>query len=321
MIAVLGASGYLGAAVVAALADGPEPVRAVAREHGPLPAGVAAVTADLTAPGELDRAVAGARAVVNLAARIDGPGTWRVAEGDTAAARVNQDLAAELVRTLSGRPGERPVLVLAGSTTQAGVPDREVLDGTEPDAPLTPYDRQKLATERLLLAASAAGGLRGISLRLPTVVGRSPGRAGIGRGVLAAMVRRALDGRPLVMWGDGSVRRDFLDVADTAAAVAAAVGHADALAGRHWLLGTGTGTSLRTAFGLVADAVAAATGRPPVPLESVPPPALATVTDRHSTVVDPAAFRARTGWSAAVPLTGSVRRMARAEALLPSESR
>jgi nucleoside-diphosphate-sugar epimerase len=303
VIAVLGAGGYLGAATVAALAAGPEPVRAVARDHGPLPAGVEAVTADLTAPGEPARAVAGCRAVVNLAARIDGPGTWRVAEGDTAADRVNGDLPAELVRLLAAR-AEPAVLVLAGSATQ--------------DAGTGPYDRQKRAAERLLLATP---GVRGVALRLPTITGLSPGPAGIGRGVLAAMVRRAVAGEPLVLWGDGAVRRDFLDVADTAAAIAAAVRHADRLGGRPWPLGTGAGIPLRSAFALVAGTVAGLTGRPPVPLRSVPPPAEATATDGQDTVVDPAAFRARTGWAAVVPLAGSVRRMAHAAATTSSGSR
>jgi nucleoside-diphosphate-sugar epimerase len=281
----------------------------VARGPVPVPPGGEALAADLTGPGELARAVAGADAVVNLAAAIAGPATWRVDPDDRGAARVNEDLPAELVRLLACRTGPPAVLVLAGSTTQAGTPDVPVLDGTEPDRPVTAYDRQKLGSERRLLAAVRTGRLRGTCLRLPTVVGCSPGAAGIGRGVLAAMVRRALAGEPLSLWGDGAVRRDFLDVADAAAAFVAAVEHADAVSGRPWVVGTGVGTSLRSAFGTVAVAVAAATGRPPVRLVAVPPPAAATAVDRHSTVVDPAAFHARTGWAAARPLPASVDRM------------
>jgi dTDP-4-keto-6-deoxyhexose 4-ketoreductase len=266
------------------------------------------VTADLTVPGELDRAVAGATAVIHLAACIDGPGSWRVAESDRQAERVNRDLVGELVRVLDRRGG-RPVVVFSGSIGQAGRSTREIIDGTEPDRPETTYDRQKLESERELLAATEARVLRAVSVRLPTVVGCSPGSAGIGRGVVAAMVGRALGGQELTLWGDGSVRRDFLDVHDTASALVAAVHASDALAGRPWVLGSGIGTSVREMFELVADQVAAATGRPPVPVVSAPPPNEATAADQHSAVVDASAFAVRTGWAVSVPVPESVRRV------------
>ena len=75
---------------------------------------------------------------------------------------------------------------------------------------MTTYDRQKVAAEQFLKQAAADGVVRGISLRLPTVFGhgRTPGSAV--RGVVGAMARRALDGRPLTMWHDGTVLRDLV---------------------------------------------------------------------------------------------------------------
>jgi nucleoside-diphosphate-sugar epimerase len=59
---------------------------------------------------------------------------------------------------------------------------------------------------------------------------------------------------------------------------------------------------------MIADLVATHTGRPPVPVISVPPPDGVTVTDLRSMVVDSSAFRSVTGWAPQVPLRDALRR-------------
>ncbi|MFB8000669.1 NAD(P)H-binding protein [Nocardia sp. NPDC056000] len=68
MIVVTGATGNVGADLVAALADGEEPVRALVRDpkRAELPAGIESRAADLTAPGSLAAAFEGARALFLL---------------------------------------------------------------------------------------------------------------------------------------------------------------------------------------------------------------------------------------------------------------
>ncbi|NKE63831.1 NAD-dependent epimerase/dehydratase family protein, partial [Lentzea sp. PSKA42] len=243
-------------------------------------------------PRALAAAVAGADAVINLLLPDSG---WRGAD-DLAGERTTVGVVRELVRVLR-HSGPAPVVVFAGSTSQVGLAPRTPIDGTEHDHPVTAYDRQKLAAEQLLMAATADGALRGVSLRLPTVFG--PPSA---RGVVAAMTRLALAGEPLTVWADGAIERDLLYVDDVADAFVAALDHADRLAGGHWLLGTGRGVPLRELFGTIAEVVAEHTGRPAVPIVSVPRPAEAFATDAHSVVVDSSAFRAVTGWSPQVPL-------------------
>jgi nucleoside-diphosphate-sugar epimerase len=116
------------------------------------------------------------------------------------------------------------------------------------------------------------------------------------------MINRAIAGDALTMWHDGTVRRDLLHVQDAAAALLAALDNLDALAGGHWLAGTGVGTPLGEAFRAIADIVARRTGTEPVPVISVPPPRPLSGTDLASAVVDPSAFGSRTGWAARVPL-------------------
>lgn len=297
LVAVLGASGFVGSAVTAALARRPVRLRPIARRPTAVPADARAETdvrvADLTAPGAIAEAVDGADAVIHLVTHAGG---WRGADRDPAGERVNIGLAHDLVTAAAYRPGPAPVVVFAGSTSQVGLPARTPIDGTETDRPETPYDRQKLAAENVLKEASARGVIRGVSLRLPTVFGRTAGASAEDAGVVTAMTRRALAGQPLTLWTGGDVQRDLLAVDDVAEAFAAAVDHADDLTGRHWLLGTGRGVRLDLLFREIAATVSALTGRPPAPVRSVPPPEHATSTDRRSVVADSSAFRAVTGW-------------------------
>jgi nucleoside-diphosphate-sugar epimerase len=143
VVTVLGASGFVGSAVVAALAGDPVVIRAVARRPCAVTSrGRAAIevrTADLTVAEEVRAAVAGSDAVVHLLLPVAG---WR-ADG-AEAERVNVGVMRDLIRCVrtSGQPARRepPVVVFAGSVSQAGPVSRLPIDGSEPDRPEGAYD-------------------------------------------------------------------------------------------------------------------------------------------------------------------------------------
>ncbi|MCT2593265.1 NAD-dependent epimerase/dehydratase [Streptomyces sp. N2-109] len=309
LITVLGASGFIGSAVTAALARRDIRLRAVARGRSTVPlsrgARVEIRTADLTDRDALAAAVEGSDAVIHL---LLCSGGWRAAEEDPGSERVNVGVMRDLVDVLRNRPGGQPppLVLYSGAASQVGVPPERPLDGTERDAPETAYDRQKLAAERALLAATAEGVVRGISLRLPTVFGQ-PAVPGVSdRGVVSAMVRRALGGQELTMWHDGTVRRDLVHIDDVASAFLSALDHPEELIGGHWPIGAGRGDPLGDVFRTIAQAVSERTGAPPVPVVSVPPPAHAPVTDFRSVTINSSKFRAATGWRPRVSIHNGV---------------
>ncbi|MFJ1598282.1 NAD-dependent epimerase/dehydratase family protein [Streptomyces sp. NPDC088261] len=310
LITVLGASGFVGSAVTAAFSRLPVRLRAVARRPSSVPPGAALAEvrrADLTDRRALAEAVDGSDVVVSLVSHTDG---WRAAgEGGSSPEAVNVGVMGSLVEVLGGpRPdGRRPLVLFSGAASQIGLPEVEPIDGSEPDRPETEYDRQKLRAERLLKEATAAGAVRGVSLRLPTVFGRPAAPGAKDRGVVSFMVRRAFAGEPLTLWHDGTVRRDLVCVADVARAFVAAVERPDALVGGHWLLGSGRGEPLGDVFRTIARMVAARTGLPPVPVLSTEPPAHAPATDFRSVTIDSTAFRDATGWRPRVPLEEALR--------------
>jgi nucleoside-diphosphate-sugar epimerase len=313
LVTVLGASGFVGTAVARELAARPIRLRLVARREVNAPAGALAEIeshpADLTAPGAMAAAVDGADAVVHLLAYIKGASHWRVSEGDDAAERVNVGLLRDLVDAVR-TAGTKPAVLFAGAVSEVGTAAGERVLGDEDDRPASEYDRHKLAAETALRAAHAEGVLRGVTLRLPTVYGRGTDPAAPERGVVAAMMRKALAGEPLTMWNDGTVARDLVCVDDIARAFAAGLDHADALAGRHWLLGSGIPVPVGELFNRIAEAVADATGTPPVPVRRVVPEH-ADPADGLGFVVGSTAFGDVTGWAPQVPLEDGLREAAR----------
>jgi nucleoside-diphosphate-sugar epimerase len=312
LIVLLGASGFVGSAVLRELATRPVRVRAVSRRPAIVPEGARAeievLPVDLCEPGRMAEAVAGADVVIHAVAYIDGVTTWRVADGDSAAERVTVGLVRDLieaVRPAVAGDGAPVRVVFTGAASQVG---REVIDGTEPDRPAGEYDRQKLAAESALLAAHADGVVRATSIRLPTVFGAGPASTARDKGVVSLMVRRAVAGQDITMWHDGTVRRDLVYIDDVARALVAAAEHADELAGRSWLLGSGHGAPLGEVFTTVAGLVAAETGKPPVQVMSVPAPAHAEAGDFRGVTIDSTAFRAVTGWHPRVPLDEALAR-------------
>ncbi|MFD7458626.1 MULTISPECIES: NAD-dependent epimerase/dehydratase family protein [unclassified Streptomyces] len=271
LITVLGASGFIGSSVVAALAGRGARVRPVGRRQ-----------ADLSVPGALAAAVTGSDVIVHLVAHTAGTGNWRNPEADPRARHLNEGLARELVDVVRAQRRDRPPVVLFAGTAHSAD---------------SAYARQKLAAEQTLCAATEDGVLIAVPLRLTTVFG-----VGRDRGVVSTMIRRALAGEPLTMWHDGSVERDLLYVTDAAAAFTAALDHADALAGRPWTVGGGTGVPLGDVLHAIAERVSHHTGRPPVPVVRVDPPAYATAADFRHVRADVAPFSARTGWHPATDL-------------------
>lgn len=316
LITVLGATGFIGSAVVARLARRDVRLRAVARREAAVPVAEAAdiesVSADLTDREALAAAVKGSDVVIHL---VLCDGGWRAA-AEPGARRVNVGVMRDLIDVLrSGAAGfgPPPVVIYGGAASQVGAPPREPLDGSEPDRPATTYDQQKVAAEQLLMDATRAGQVRGISLRLPTVFGEGAAAGVSDRGVISTMVRKARAGEPITMWHDGTVRRDLVHVADIATAFEAALDHPDDLAGRHWLLGAGRGDSLGAVFTCLAQCVADHTGAPPVPVICAEPPEHAPATDFQSVTIDSSPFRSVTGWRPRISLREGLDRLVAAQ--------
>jgi len=105
-------------------------------------------------------------------------------------------------------------------------------------APLSPYGASKLATEGFCSAYSASYGLPCVSLRFSNIYGPNSAHK---KSVVAAFIKRVLNDEPLLIYGDGTQRRDYLFVGDLVRGIAAAIGRR--VSGT-FQLGSGRPTSL-----------------------------------------------------------------------------
>ena len=304
-IAVTGAAGFIGSRVVDRAAAGAGRVIRVARAALPRIerlARVIDVIGDVTDRAIWDQ-VADADIVLHLAART---GESR-ATGDT-----DVDFHANVtpVRHLLAACGQRrrrPVVVFAGTVTEAGIASRLPVNEDEPDNPITAYDRHKLMAENDLKAAAAQGAVSAATLRLSNVYG--PGATGRARDrdVLNRMIRAALRGEPLTVYGTGEYVRDYVFVDDVADAFLTAAINAEQINGRHFIVGSGRGVTIRGAFELIAGRVETLTGRR-VPVVTVDPPSPLSDIQRRHFVADPSRFSAATGWRPSWSLSDGIDR-------------
>ena len=111
-------------------------------------------------------------------------------------------------------------VVFASSVEVYGPPERNApFREEQPPAPVTAYGVTKLAGELALTALCHELGLSCVTLRFTSIYGSAPplGNA------LEGFFERASRGEHLVVFGDGSARRDFLHVDDAARALVAAL--------------------------------------------------------------------------------------------------
>ena len=114
------------------------------------------------------------------------------------------------------RVGVRRVVYSASS---AGYGDTEIIPTPEdhPSRPSSPYGVSKAAMEQYIVALGALHGWTAVSLRYANVYGPRQNPAGEA-GVVAIFCTRLLDGEPCQINGDGEQTRDYVYVADVAAA-------------------------------------------------------------------------------------------------------
>lgn len=153
-----------------------------------------------------------------------------------------------LIEALQARQCDRLVYLSSGGTLYGprDTPARE----DDPILPRSYHGAGKAAAEHFIHAWSAQYGGTGVVIRPSNVYG--PGqvpRAGFG--VVPTALRAVLDDAAFTVWGDGSIERDFLHIADLANLVDKVVEHAF-IPGMHvFNAGLGSACSLAALLGII----------------------------------------------------------------------
>ncbi len=224
-VVVTGGAGFIGANLVRALADRQE-VREV-RVVDDLSTGRKANLAGLPVtlyegsvlePELLDEALAGADAVVHLAAL---PSVPRSVADPLASHHAN---ATGTLQVLEAARRAGGLYVAAASSSSVYGANRELPKReTMRTAPMSPYAVSKLATEAYLAAYHHCYGLGVLPLRFFNVFGPLQPAGHAYAAVVPAFLEAALAGRPLTVHGDGGQSRDFTYVGTVAQVLVEAV--------------------------------------------------------------------------------------------------
>ncbi len=248
---VIGGNGFLGSHVVDALARRGHRVAAFDRFGVLNPQfvepGVELISGDFLNAADLRAAVAGRDVVLHFLSTTD-PAT---AEDDpTLDLRTNIMSSVQLFEVCASAEVGQVVFASTGGAIY-GDQEKRVFREDDLTVPVSPYAIGKQAIEGYLRYFRRKRGLASTVFRISNPYGprQNPAKR---QGVIPIFLRRMAQGRPLVVYGDGSMVRDYVYVADMADMVADAVtrGTTSDL----YNLGSGVGTSLRDLVRCIADA-------------------------------------------------------------------
>jgi UDP-glucose 4-epimerase len=181
--------------------------------------------------------------------------------------------------------GCRKLVFISSGGTVYGRTGGVALTETAPTDPISAYGVSKLAVEKYIQLFHHLYGLDYAILRVSNPFG--PFQSAVhGQGLVASLVRNALTGEPVDIWGDGSTVRDYLFIDDLIDAILAAAIHQGAP--RLFNVGSGTGRSVRD---VVRD-VAAISGRAFSEVRYLP----ARAADVPHNVLDPGLIARELGW-------------------------
>ena len=211
------------------------------------------VIADIRDGDRLAAAAAGAQAVFHLAAQVAVTTSLVDPRDDY---EINLAATLGLLEALRRRAPATPLVFASTNKVYGDLADMAftldgdayrpdnadcAANGVGEDRPLdfhTPYGCSKGAADQYVLDYARSFGLRTAVLRMSCIYGqRQMGTED--QGWVAHFLIRALEGKPITLYGDGYQVRDILDVSDAVAAYLAAWARIDTIGGRAFNLGGG----------------------------------------------------------------------------------
>jgi UDP-glucose 4-epimerase len=247
-VLVTGATGFLGQALVSRLLAADHDVIATLHRHVP-PQQHPSLhwrKLDLSDPhADCSELVAGVELIYHLAwSKVPSEADRELAED----ARVNIVGSLRLIEALRSLARPPRIVFASSGGTVYGVLSQIPAPEDHPLQPISAHGVSKRAVEAYLEMMSRERGLQAVSLRMGNVYG--PGQ-GIERpfGAVAHFAHMALDGKPILIFGNGSTTRDYLYIDDAVDALMCA-GLASGQG--NYNIGTGIGHSLSDIVAIIA---------------------------------------------------------------------
>lgn len=157
----------------------------------------------------------------------------------------------QMLNAMVARNVQKIIFISSGGTVY-GIPKYLPIDEGHPTDPLVSYGITKLAIEKYLHLYERMHGIKTITLRVSNPYGERQ-RIETAQGAVGVFMHRALSGKPIEIWGDGSVTRDYIHISDVAEAFVRAIGYSGTKS--VFNISSGVGTSLNELVGMLEEAL------------------------------------------------------------------
>jgi UDP-glucose 4-epimerase len=155
----------------------------------------------------------------------------------------------QLLNAMVNQKVSKIIFISSGGTVY-GIPKYLPIDENHPTNPLVSYGITKLGIEKYLYLYERMHGIKSVILRVTNPYGERQ-RIESGQGAIAVFLHNAHIGKPIEIWGDGNVIRDYIHVNDVAGAFVKAVEYKGPKS--IFNISSGVGTSLNDLLTIIED--------------------------------------------------------------------
>ncbi len=202
------------------------------------------VEGDFTNPTDLDGAIADCDVIFHLICT-----TLPKSSNENPVYDIETNLTStvKLLEKARAQRVKKIVFISSGGTVY-GIPQRIPIPESHPTDPICSYGITKLSIEKYLHLYHYLYGLDYCILRVSNPYGEHQ-RAASTQGAVAVFLHQAMNRKPIEIWGDGNVIRDYIYIGDVVDALSKAVSHSGVP--RTFNIGSGLGHSLNELIGTI----------------------------------------------------------------------
>jgi len=189
------------------------------------------------------------------------------------------------------------IIYISSGGTVYGIPQKNPIGENHPTEPISSYGITKLAIEKYI---ALYANIQGIDYRIcrPANVYGEGQHLNIGQGVIGVFLECGLKGQPIEIWGDGSIKRDYLYVTDMVQGIAKLIEHRGG--NRIYNISSGVGYSLNDIIEIIRNEL-----KIPVKVQYLP----SRMFDVPINILDNSRFKLEMDWVPQTDLVAGMRRV------------
>ena len=255
IVIVTGGSGYIGSSLISSLKGKPKKIIRVSRKILKPENAIEDWQLDLSKDTSWQKIVLTADIIFHLS----GNTSIYKSEENEKESLISTVIPIKLLIESAQRLSRKPRVIFASTATVYGLTHVSPVSETLKPKPITKYDLHKYLAEKELTRANQENIINASSLRFSNVFGPSLNESSeADRGILSKVVKMALEGKSIKIYGDGKYLRDYVFIEDAVDAMI----HASIITSSKSIFNAASGvsTSVQKAFNMVAIEVERMTG-------------------------------------------------------------